>query len=190
MLDHCAIPQEVQIHVLCCFSHLTKSYLPPFITIVRLFEESLIPFLPQFHSAGEAHETIISHSALLFMWNGGLFRNVTWAPLLQLPVACFQDLDCSCNYFGRSILGSCIIDGLCFYCGSLINIYEDLEEKEQLHHGWISIFTDLFSSAIFLFLLQPLSAETSTPRCNMNVLCDSWNLLILRKRTFLFTSCL
>lgn len=150
MLDHCAIPQDVQLHLLCCFSYLTKSFWPPFITIVWPFEESLIPFLPQFHSAGKAHETITSHSALLFMWNGGLFTNLRGALLLQLLAACFQDLDCSCNYFGRSILGSCIIDGLCFYCGSLINIYEDLGEREQLHRGCISSFTASSSSAVFL----------------------------------------
>lgn len=82
---------------------------------------------------------------------------------LQLLAACFQDLDCSCNYFGRSILGSCIMDGLCFYCGSLINIYEDLGERKRVRRGWISTFTDLSCSAVFLVPLQHFSAVTSTP---------------------------
>lgn len=85
--------------------------------------------------------------------------------LLQLLAACFQDLDCSCHYFGRSISGRCIIDGLCFYCGSLINIYRNLGEGELVHRGWIS-FTDSSSSAGFLVPSQPFSAETSTPRCH------------------------
>lgn len=96
------------------------------------------------------------------------------ALLLQLFAACFQDLDGSCHYFGRSILGRCIIDGLCFYCGSLINIYGDLGEGERVHRGWISIFTDSSSSAVFLVPLQPFSAETSTPRCNTSVSFGSW----------------
>lgn len=136
----CHSTGSVELHLLCCFSHLAKSYLPPFIAIVWPFQESLIPFLPQSYSAGEARETIISHSVLLFMWTGGLFRNVTGVPLLQLLAACFQDLDCSCNYFGRSILWSCIIDGLCFYCGSLINIYEFFGGKRAVEPCWISIY--------------------------------------------------
>lgn len=38
---------------------------------------------------------------------------------------CLQDLASSSNYLGRGVLESCIIDGLCFYSGSPVNIYEE-----------------------------------------------------------------
>lgn len=88
---------------------------------------------------------------------------MTQASQLRLLAACFQDLACSCNYFGRIILGSCIIDGLCFYCGSLVNIYEDWGDKERLHGGWISIFTVFlfihFPGAFIVFQCRDMAAE-------------------------------
>lgn len=38
---------------------------------------------------------------------------------------CLRDLASSSNYLGRGVLESCIIDGLCFYSGSPVNIYEE-----------------------------------------------------------------
>lgn len=105
MRDHCAIPQEMQLHLLCCFSHLTKLHLPPFITIVWPFEESLIPFLPQFHSAGEAHETIISHSALLFMWNGGFVQKRDRATTFVVPCSLFPGLGVQLQLFWKKHFG-------------------------------------------------------------------------------------
>lgn len=171
----CHSTGSVELHLLCCFSHLAKSYLPPFIAIVWPFRESLIPFLPQSYSAGEARETIISHSVLLFMWTGGLFRNVTGVPLLQLLAACFQDLDCSCNYFGRSILWRELHNWWPVFLLWVFNQYlwVFLGERERLNRAG-SPSTDSSSSAIFLVPLQPFSAEMSTLRCNTSVLCGSW----------------
>lgn len=99
-------------------------------------------------------------------------RSSVYSVKLQLQhlAGCLQDLAASCNYLGRSVLGSCIIDGLCSHRGSVVNIYEDWGEKEktkqQLWLHWIFIFIKSSSSSVFLTEIQAPGEDTLTIKCN------------------------
>lgn len=110
--------------------------------------------------------------ALLLLRVGRAF-NQSAEPQSQHLAGCLQDLATSCNYLGRSVLGSCIIDGLRSHHGSVVNIYEDRGEKEktkqQLWLHWIFVFMKSSSSSVFLTDLQAPGEDTLTTKCNILV---------------------
>lgn len=129
-------------------SHLTKLYFPSFITIVWVFDCSLILFLPQFHC--EAGETITSPSASAF------FR-VKWVFIGERDqgstvAACFPGLGLKLQLFWKKHFGE-LHNWWPVFQLWVFSQYLWGSGGERLHRGWISIFTESSSSSFFLVLL-------------------------------------